>query len=194
MKLYYISIFCVIINGGCITSNEKMKEEASGIDWLEKSSFKYSFASHVRSLPLVFRYKELAKRNWTNSSGERIELLGVKFFKLSTKGFPNILMLKYGDLKSKKTDCIDFYATSAESEDYAKKDLLHLICHDLDCPSIKTKVTLEENDERVHFRIDGNFIDQKTKKLKHSMYSLELNPKWQMIRGFSHFISDVKKN
>ena len=145
----------------------------------------WSYVADVRSLPISFSLEEIVTRTWGGSPGEPIVLLGREVFEVNATKPRKVLAATYGFASSKHAVCIDFYAMTGWSGGAAYL----LLCHDEDCPPKNTRVRCETQGSRVFFRISGDYEESDSSKSRSVMYYYELNPKCQMVKGFSTFIS-----
>jgi hypothetical protein len=147
----------------------------------------HSYISDYRGLPTWFSPDEVATRTWKTKDGQTIRLLSREVVKVGLPDLREMVVIRYGDADSNRTVCVDFYATrqAIVAESYL------LLCHDTQCPPLKTKVAFEQQGDRKFFNISGESSDGGTLKRTHHRYSYELNNQWQMVEGFSHFEWEV---
>jgi hypothetical protein len=146
--------------------------------------------SHISdrwALATWFSPDEVATRTWRTKDGQTIRLLSREVVKVGLPDLREMVVIRYGDADSNRTVCIDFYATrqAIVAETYL------LLCHDTECPPLKTKVDFEQQGDRKFFKISGESSDAGTLKRTHHQYSYELNNQWRMVEGFSHFEWEV---
>ena len=138
-----------------------------------------SYISDWRGQPIWYSLDEIVNRSWKANDGQTISLLHREVVKVSLPDLSEILVVRFGQADSNRTVCLDFYAKGRRlvPENYL------LLCHETHCPPFDTRATLKEQDKRTFFTISGESLDRKT----HHQYDYELNSKWQMVEGFSHF-------
>ena len=146
-----------------------------------------SYISDYRGQPIWYSLDEIVSRSWRAKDGQSIRLLSREVVKTSLPDLHEILVARYGGTDSNRTVCVDFYA---KGERLVQENYL-LLCHDVYCPPLKTKVAFEERDGRRFFTVSGESSDAGTLKRTHHQYSYELNNQWQMVEGLSHFEWEV---
>jgi hypothetical protein len=144
----------------------------------------WSYVAEVRQLPIEFSFDEIVTRTWTETSGQTIGLLNREVFQIGAPQPLEVLVATFGATNSNRLVCIDFYAARPTRD--GKTYLL--LCHDQGCPAFATKVRYEEQGKRAIFFISGEDQEEGSSRRFWRQYDYELNPKWQMIRGFSEFI------
>lgn len=146
-----------------------------------------SYISDYRGLPIWHSLDEVLTRTWRAKDGQSIRLLSREIVNVALPDLRDILVVRYGEAGSDRTACIDFYA----SRGTAGAENCLLLCHDTQCPPLKTKVQFEQKGDRRFFTVSGESSNGAILKRTHHRYSYELNNQWQMVEGISHFTWEV---
>lgn len=146
-----------------------------------------SYVSDYRLQPIWYSLEEITTRTWKAKDGQTIRLLSREVVKVGLPDLGEVLVARYGGADSNRTVCVDFYA---KEERLVQENYL-LLCHDVHCPELKTKVAFEEEGGRRFFTVSGESPDAGTLKRWHHQYSYELNNQWQMVEGLSNFNWEV---
>jgi len=181
ITLFLVAVLASLFTG-CAHRNKGYVEDTDP-EMASTNHTPQSYISDYRGLPIWHSPDEVLTRTWRTKDGQSIRLLSREIVKIGLPDLREILVVRYGEADSDRTACIDFYASrrTAGAETYL------LLCHDTQCPPLKTKVVFEQQGERRFFTVSGESLSGTTLKRTHHQYSYELNNQWQMVEGFSHF-------
>lgn len=172
------SLMAILALAGCCSEDPRLRM----VPW--------SYVVDARDLPIKFSLEEIVTRTWVEPPGETMGLLSREALHIGAPQSMEVLVATFGSTISHRAVCVDFYGapeTRAGSglPVYEGQQTYFLLCHDRGCPAYNTKVRYEEQGRRAIFFVSGDDEDPVSHKRFSRQYDYELNPKWQMVRGFS---------